>query len=70
VPYNQVTIPPEQLTDGNGYTTVIFDRLTGFPASKNQELMALFVRATRPGEPLLAGISTRRLISVPVNLKQ
>jgi hypothetical protein len=70
VPYNQVTIPPEQLTDGNGYTTMIFDRLTGFPASKNQELMALFVRATRPGDPLLAGISTRRLISVPVNLKQ
>jgi hypothetical protein len=70
VPYNQVTIPPEQQTDANGYTTVIFDRLTGFPASKNQELMALFVRATRPGDPLLAGISTRRLISIPVNLKQ
>jgi hypothetical protein len=70
VPYNQVAIPPEQLTDANGYTTMIFDRLTGFPASKSQELMALFVRATRPGEPLLAGISTRRLISVPVNLKQ
>ena len=70
VPYNQVTIPPEQTTDANGYTTMIFDRLTGFPASKNQELMALFVRATKPGDPLLAGISTRRLISLPVNLKQ
>jgi hypothetical protein len=68
VPYDQVSIPGETATDGNGWTTLTFNRQSGFPASRNQELMVLFVRARRAADPLLGGISTRRLISLPVHL--
>jgi uncharacterized protein YukE len=68
VPYDQVSIPSETATDGSGWTTLTFNRQAGFPASRNQELMVLFVRARRAGDPLLGGISTRRLISLPVHL--
>ena len=69
VPFNQVTIPPKMLTDGAGNASLEFNRMRGFPASPKQELMVLFVRARKPGESLLAGISTRRLISLRVNLR-
>jgi hypothetical protein len=68
VPYNQVTTPAEATTDGTGSVTLSFNRLAGFPAARQQELMVLFVRARKSGEPLLGGISTRRLVSQPVNL--
>ena len=70
VPFNQVTIPSAQQTDTNGNTTLQFNRMQGFPAARHQQLMVLFVRASKPGENLLSGISTRRLISLRVNLNQ
>jgi hypothetical protein len=70
VPFNQVTIPPKQMTDGNGNTMLQFNRKQGFPAAKSQRLMVLFVRASKPGENILAGISTRRLVSLRVALNQ
>ena len=68
VPYRQVTIPAEAATDNAGWVTLNFGRLAGFPASRNQQLMVMFVRARKPGDPPLAGISTRRLISLRVDL--
>jgi hypothetical protein len=70
VPYRQVTIPAETTTDSSGWVTMNFGRLAGFPASRNQQLMVMFVRARKPGDPALAGISTRRLISLRVDLRR
>jgi hypothetical protein len=65
VPYNQFTIPEEELTGDNGTATLVFNRDANFPASDQQQQLTLFIRATKPGEDPLAGISTRRLVAVP-----
>lgn len=66
VPYNQVQTAGEVSTDSNGWATLVFHMKRGYPASKNQQLLALFVRARKGGENPLAGVSTRRLVSVRV----
>jgi hypothetical protein len=68
VPFHQLTIPAETTTDGTGWVTLTFNRLAGFPASRTQQLMVMSVRARRPGESPLAGITGQRLISLRVNL--
>jgi hypothetical protein len=67
-PYNQFAIPSEQRTDANGWAEMRFQRMSGFPVSGKQQLVAMFVRARKPGGNLLGGISTRRLVSIRVNL--
>ncbi|HZO96745.1 MAG TPA: hypothetical protein VFB42_05175 [Gaiellaceae bacterium] len=69
VPFGQFSIPQQQATDANGDVTLHFNRLTGFPATRRQQLLVLFLRATKPGDPLLAGISTRQLVSLRVRLR-
>jgi hypothetical protein len=66
VPYNQFSIPAEELTGDDGTATLVFRRDANFPASSQQQQLTLFIRATKPGEDngLLAGVSTRRLVAV------
>jgi len=66
-PYQQFSIS-EQPTGSDGWATLTLHRLNHFPASSNQRLLVVFVRARKPNEDLLGGISTRRLVSFTVNL--
>src|SRR6476646_5764531 len=65
VPYNQFSIPAEELTGDDGTATLVFRRDANFPASSKQQQLTLFIRATKPGEDPLAGVSTRRLVAIP-----
>jgi len=68
VPYAMVSIPSQQQTDASGNVSMQFQTLRGFPATPRQHLLVMFVRASKQGDPILAGISTRRLVSLRVNL--
>jgi hypothetical protein len=68
VPYHQFNVPAMVTTDSSGHATMTFQRQKGFPAARTQRLLVMFVRASRQGDPALGGISTRRLVSLAVNL--
>ena len=68
VPYNMISIPAQMQTDDAGNVSMQFKTLSGFPATPRQHLLVMFVRASKQGDPILAGISTRRLVSLRVNL--
>jgi hypothetical protein len=66
VPYGQFSAPNEQPTSSDGWATLQFQALAGYPVSSKQQLLVMFVRARKSGENLLAGISSRRLVSFHV----
>jgi len=66
VPYGQFGIPNEQATGSDGWATLQFTALAGFPVSSKQQLIVMFVRATAPGKSVIGGISARLLVSFHV----
>lgn len=66
VPYGQFSVPNEQGTAADGWATLQFTKLAGFPTSRRQQLLVVFVRARKPGGSVLGGVSSRRLVSFRV----
>ena len=67
VPFGQLATPLEAATGPTGFVSLSFRTLSGFPLGRNQRSVAIFVRARKPGENLLTGISARRLFAIPIS---
>lgn len=68
IPFNQFG-GNEKMTGADGTIALTMSRERGFPArGHGQHLLAMFVRARKPGDPLLGGISTRRTVAFQVRL--
>jgi hypothetical protein len=63
VPYSRVANMPEVKTDATGWATVQLQPTQNFPRTG---YLTLFVRANVPGQDLLGGSSTRRLVQVTI----
>jgi hypothetical protein len=70
VPFNQFTVPQEVATGADGTASLTMTQLSGFPAARQQQLLVVFGRARKPGENVNGGVSTRRLVSFPVDLRR
>jgi hypothetical protein len=62
IPYNQFA-PAQGTTASNGTIVLTETRRKGFPASAHQQLLAVFVRAWKQGEPVTGGVSSSRVYS-------
>lgn len=68
IPYNQYAVG-RATTGPSGTVYIAVPQLSGFPATRRQQLLVVLARATKPGESVLGGISTRRVFSFPVSLR-
>jgi hypothetical protein len=62
IPYNQF-LGVQASTGADGTVTLTEARRSGFPASRHQRLLAVFARATKPGESSLIGVSSSRVFA-------
>jgi len=65
VPFDRLSKAPETPTGGDGWATITFNILPTFQL-KHGNLVVIFVRARKPHDSILTGVSTRRLVSVRV----
>jgi hypothetical protein len=63
VPYSRIANMPEVKTDSTGWATLQLQPAQAFPRTG---YLTLFVRSTVPGQDLLGGSSTRRLVQVTI----
>ena len=63
IPFGRIVQPAETKTDQEGWATMTIQPTRLLPL-RNGFLLTMFVRARKEGDDPLAGISTRRLISV------
>jgi hypothetical protein len=67
IPYNQTNVA-QGTTSADGWTTLNFSILSGFPANPGrQQILAMLLRATKPKDSTIAGVSTRMVARVNVN---
>ncbi len=62
VPYNQFTVG-QGTTTANGTIVLSESRRAGFPVSRQQRLLTVFVRAWKQGEPETGGVSSSRVVA-------
>lgn len=60
LPYGWTYNAPEQATDANGWVTLVIRPTRNMPLRRGD--LVMFIRARKPGDNLLAGVSTRRLV--------
>jgi len=63
IPFGRIVQPPETRTDQEGWATMTIQPTRLLPL-RNGFLLTMFVRARKQGDDILAGVSSRRLISV------
>jgi hypothetical protein len=66
-PFNQFD-ETQTNTASDGWATLNFSRQANYPVNGKQQILAMFLRASKPGENVLVGITGYRLVNVNVNL--
>jgi hypothetical protein len=66
-PFNQFR-ETQSNTGSDGWASLTFNRQANFPVNGKQQILAMFLRASKPGENVLTGITGYRLVNVPVSL--
>jgi hypothetical protein len=64
LPYGWTYNAPEQATDASGWVTLTIRPTRNMPLRRGD--LVMFIRARKPGDSLLAGVSTRRLVQEAV----
>jgi len=65
IPFGRIDQPAEVSTDANGWATLSLQPTLRLPL-RDGYLLTIFIRARKAGDSVLAGVSTRRLVSARV----